>query len=108
MDDNYDYEETIKVSKDYDNNHDFLKNYEKNAKKNVSVKTLTNYEITRILSERSSQLSDGAQPLIANVERFDNAYEIAVEELNQKRIPFIICRPIGNKTEYFKLRDLSF
>tara|TARA_B100000900_G_C20594144_1_gene722711 strand:+ start:1573 stop:1899 length:327 start_codon:yes stop_codon:yes gene_type:complete len=108
MDENYDYEETIEISKEYDNNHNFLKNYDKNVKKNMSIRTLTNYEMTRILSERSSQLSDGAQPLIANVERFDNAYEIAVEELKQKRIPFIICRPLGNKTEYFKLNELSF
>ena len=108
MGENYDYEEIITLETEYDNNHDFLKNYEKMLKKNVSMRVLTNYEMTRVLSERSSQLSDGAQPLIPNVDRYNNAYEIAVEELKQKRIPFIICRPFGNKTEYFKLNDLSF
>ena len=72
-------------------------------KRNTSTRVLTNYEKTRILSERSSQISDGAQPLITNVDRFTSAYDIAVEELKQKRIPFIICRPIGNRKEYFKV-----
>jgi len=108
MDDNYDYEEVIELRKDYENNLDFLKNYAKMLKRNTSTRVLTNYEKTRILSERSSQISDGAQPLITNVDRFTGAYDIAVEELKQKRIPFIICRPIGNRKEYFKLSDLSY
>ena len=108
MDENYDYEEVVTLTNDYDNNHKFLKDYNKNVKKNTTMPILTNYEKTRILSERSSQISDGAQRLITNVERFTNAYEIAVEELKQKKIPFIICRPVGNKIEYFKLSDLSF
>ena len=108
MDENYDYEEVVELTNEYDNNHDFLKNYDKMLKKNKSTRVLTNYEMTRVLSERSSQISDGAQPLITNYERFSSAYDIAVEELKQKRIPFIICRPIGNKKEYFKLSDLSY
>ena len=107
MDENYDYEEVVSLKTDYTNNHDFLKDYDKNLKKNVTMPILTDYEKTRILSERSSQISGGAQPLIANVERFDNAYEIAVEELKEKKIPFIICRPVGPKHEYFKLADLQ-
>lgn len=108
MNENYDYEEVVTLTNDYDNNHNFIKDYDKKLKRNTTMPILTNYEKTRILSERSSQISDGAQPLITNVERFTNAYEIAVEELKQKKIPFIICRPVGNKIEYFKLSDLSF
>ena len=108
MDDNYDYVEVVELKKDYDNNQEFLKNYDNLLKRNKSTRVLTNYELTRILSERSSQISDGAQPLITNYERFTSAYDIAVEELKQKRIPFIICRPMGNKKEYFKLSDLSY
>ena len=107
MDENYDYEEVVSLKSDYTNNHEFLINYDKNIKKNVSMPILTDYEKTRILSERSSQISGGAQPLISNVERYDNAYEIAVEELRLKRIPFIVCRPIGSTYEYFKLADLQ-
>lgn len=108
MEENYDYEEFVELKNDYENNLDFLKNYDKMLKSNKSSRVLTNYEMTRVLSERSSQISDGAKPLVANVERFNNAYEIAVEELKQKRIPFIICRPVGNRMEYFKLSDLSY
>jgi len=108
MDENYDYEEVVELKPDYANNLEFLKNYDKMLKKNKSTRVLTNYEMTRILSERSSQISDGAQPLITNVDRFTSAYDIAVEELKQRRIPFIICRPMGNKKEYFKLEDLSY
>ena len=34
------------------------------------------------------------------------SYDIAVQELNEKRIPFIIKRPYGNSFEYWKLNDL--
>ena len=108
MDENYDYEEVITLGNAHSNNHQFLKDYEKKLKANKTLPILTNYERTRVLSERSSQISDGAQPLIPNVERFGNAYEIAVEELKLKKLPFIICRPIGGVVEYFKLNDLSF
>ena len=30
--------------------------------------------------------------------------EIATEELRQKKVPFIIKRPIGSKFEYWKLK----
>ena len=51
---------------------------------------------------------DGSTPLIPNVERFTSAYEIAVEELNTKKLPFIIRRPLPNLSgyEYWKLDDL--
>jgi DNA-directed RNA polymerase subunit K/omega len=35
-----------------------------------------------------------------------NAYEIALLELAEKKIPFIIKRPYGNTFEYWKLKDL--
>jgi DNA-directed RNA polymerase subunit K/omega len=108
MDGDYDYEEVVELATKSDNNHTFMKQYDKNLKQNSTMPILTNYEKTRILSERSSQISDGAQPLVANVERYGNAYEIAVEELKQGTLPFIICRPKGVGMEYFKLKDLSF
>ena len=43
---------------------------------------------------------------IPNEELYDNAYDIAVIEYNEKKIPFIIKRTIGNKNEYWKLNDL--
>ncbi len=67
---------------------------------------LTKFEKTRILGERSSQIENGSKILISNPERFTNAYQIAEEEFNLKKIPFIIERPYNNGFEYFKLEDL--
>ena len=49
-------------------------------------------------------------PYISNIERFTNAYSIAVEEFNKKKIPFIIRRPLPNQQgfEYWKLNDLLY
>ena len=38
--------------------------------------------------------------------KFEHPYQIALEELNQGKIPFIIKRPYGNTFEYWKLEDL--
>ena len=86
----------------------FNKSYSKNSKKNKTNPYLTKYEIARVLSERTQQLVDGSTPLIPNVERFTSAYDIAVEEFNDKKLPFIIRRPLPNMSgyEYWKLDDL--
>ena len=41
-----------------------------------------------------------------NPENYKTIYDIALEELKQKKIPFIIKRPINNTFEYWKLEDL--
>tara|TARA_B100000214_G_C23959802_1_gene624660 strand:- start:1075 stop:1371 length:297 start_codon:yes stop_codon:yes gene_type:complete len=85
-----------------------LKDYNKKKKKYKTTPQLTKYEKTRILSERSSQINSGSTVLIANPERFDNAYLIALEEFKQNKIPFIIKRRYGNQYEYWKLKDLNY
>ena len=37
---------------------------------------------------------------------YNSPYEMALEELRQKKIPFIIKRPVANHFEYWKLDDL--
>ena len=64
------------------------------------------FEKTRVMGERASQIENGAQILISNPERFKNSYLIAQEEFDLKKIPFIIKRPYNNGFEYFKLEDL--
>ena len=86
----------------------FKKNYSKLLKENKSNNVLSKYEKTKILSKRCEQLESGCQPLIANYENFNNVYDIALEEFNKKKIPFIIKRFINNKYEYFKLEDLIY
>tara|TARA_B100000780_G_scaffold116698_1_gene81833 strand:+ start:1908 stop:2579 length:672 start_codon:yes stop_codon:yes gene_type:complete len=69
---------------------------------------LTKYEKTRILGIRLKQLNNGALPYIKVDEDILDNFLIAEKELKQKKIPFIIQRPIPNNTfEYWKLQDLE-
>lgn len=70
---------------------------------------LTKYERARILGERAKQIDAGATPLIKIDDNLIDSYLIAVAELEQKRIPFIVKRPLPNGgCEYWKLKDLEF
>jgi DNA-directed RNA polymerase I, II, and III subunit RPABC2 len=69
---------------------------------------LTKYERTRILGERAKQLNGGAKALIETNPAIIDGYLIAMSELEQKKIPFIIRRPLNNGgSEYWKLKDLE-
>ena len=68
---------------------------------------LSKYEIANILSKRTEQIANGSKSFLANPESYKTIYEIAIEELNQKKIPFIIRRPISGTFEYWKLEDLK-
>lgn len=68
---------------------------------------LTPYEKTKILSLRASQLGHGAPPYIDVPEYLTDVYEIAKAELEAKRLPFILKRPLPDGTfEYWRLADL--
>jgi DNA-directed RNA polymerase subunit K/omega len=68
---------------------------------------LTRYEITKVLSFRSSQISNGAKPYILVPDGVTDAYQIAKLELESKRLPFILKRPLPNGNyEYWRLSDL--
>jgi|LakMenEpi03Aug12_release.lakeMendotaPanAssembly.Ray.scaffolds.fasta_scaffold691346_1 DNA-directed RNA polymerase I, II, and III subunit RPABC2 len=70
---------------------------------------LTKYEKARILGERAKQLDAGAQPFIQVDPTVIDSYLIALSELEQKKIPFIVKRPLPNGgCEYWKLKDLEF
>ena len=68
---------------------------------------LTNYEKTKVISLRARMIEEGAKPYIKVPEGMTESYKIALEELKQKKIPFIIKRPLpdGNY-EYWRLCDL--
>lgn len=69
---------------------------------------LTKYERTRVLGQRAKQINSGSKPFINVPDNIIDGYIIAEMELSQKRIPFIIQRPLhGGVTEYWKLRDLE-
>ena len=103
-------EEEIEETPTQDSIEDILvlqKNYDKLKKENTSKPILTKYEKTKILSERTQQLSNGSVSFLKNPESYSTIFEIALEELKQKKLPFIIKRPVSNKIEYWKLSDLT-
>ena len=69
---------------------------------------LSKYERTRILGERSKQINDGAKPFVTTDPSIIDGFLIALKELEEKKLPFIIRRPINNgASEYWKLKDLE-
>jgi DNA-directed RNA polymerase subunit K/omega len=73
-----------------------------------TIPYLTKYEKARILGQRSKQIETGAKPLVKVPENIVDGYIIAELELKEKKIPFIIRRPIpGGSCEYWHLRDLE-
>jgi len=83
-------------------------NIEENIKENKSSKVISKYEKTKILSKRCEQLESGCTQLIKDYSKYDNIYDIALEELNEKKIPFILKRFINGKYEYWKLADMIY
>jgi DNA-directed RNA polymerase subunit K/omega len=68
---------------------------------------LTQYEKTKVLSFRASQIGHGAAPYIVVPKGVTDSYRIAKLELEAKRIPLIIKRPLPNgHYEVWKLADL--
>lgn len=73
-----------------------------------SVPFITRYEKAKIIGERAAQLSAGAVPLIEVEDNVIDDYIIATNEFNQKKIPFIIKRPMPNGgCEYWRMEDLE-
>lgn len=68
---------------------------------------LTNFERTKIIGLRANQISRGSAPFIAVPKHITDVRDIARLELEQKRLPFIIKRPLPNGSfEYWRLSDL--
>jgi DNA-directed RNA polymerase I, II, and III subunit RPABC2 len=73
-----------------------------------SVPFITRYEKAKIIGERAAQLGAGAQPFIEVDENIIDDYIIASKEFEEKKIPFIIKRPMPNGgCEYWRMEDLE-
>jgi DNA-directed RNA polymerase subunit K/omega len=73
-----------------------------------TIPYLTKYEKARILGQRAKQINSGAPPFVKVPENVIDGYIIAELELKEKRIPFIIRRPLPNGgSEYWSLKDLE-
>lgn len=74
----------------------------------MTIPFLTKFEYTRILGMRTKQINNGAKPFIKVPEGIIDGYLIAEREIREKKLPFIVKRPIPNGgCEYWKLEDLE-
>ena len=73
--------------------------------KHRTLYKMTKFEFVKVIGLRKKQLDDGCEPLIAT--DLMDSYLIAVEELRQKVLPFVICRYLPNGTEMVKIQDLK-
>jgi DNA-directed RNA polymerase I, II, and III subunit RPABC2 len=130
--DDDEYDETYlqkfdtEITKNYINDFHpecFIQNYDEISKLAIVVRNsdniiidpnhrtipfLTKYEKARVLGQRAKQIETGAKPLVKISENIVDSYIIAELELREKKIPFIIRRPLPNGTcEYWYLRDLE-
>jgi DNA-directed RNA polymerase subunit K/omega len=73
-----------------------------------TIPLLTKYEKARIIGARAEQLDAGSEAYIPLDETIINGKTIALMEFEQKKIPFIIARPLSNgATEYWHVSDLE-
>ena len=69
---------------------------------------LTKFEYTKIIGQRAKQIDSGAEPFISVPKDIITGYDIAILELKEKKIPFIIKRPLpGGGFEYWRIHDLE-
>lgn len=69
---------------------------------------LTKYERARILGQRAKQINDGAPIFVKPKQETMDGYLIAQQELEEKKVPFIIRRPLPfGGCEYWKVSDLE-
>lgn len=75
---------------------DFRTTYDRMMDKNTQRRTipfLTKYEKARIIGKRAMQISKGSPPLV-EIGDLENPIDIAKKELMERKIPFIIRRPL--------------
>lgn len=73
-----------------------------------TISWLTKFEISRILGLRSKQINNGADTFVDVPPEIISGYTIAEMELEQKKIPFILRRPLPNGgSEYWRVSDLD-
>jgi len=73
-----------------------------------TIPFITRYEKARILGERAKQINSGAKPFVDLEPNVIDGYVIALKEFEEKKIPFIIKRPLPNGgVEYWRFEDLE-
>lgn len=74
----------------------------------TTLPILTRYEKAKIIGIRAKQINNGAQVFIDVPHNMIEGLTIAEKELEAKKVPFIIRRPLPNGgSEYWKVSDLE-
>jgi len=80
-------------------------------KEKISKPIMTKYEFDKIISLRANQIALGAPIFIdcdKTVKSNMELRKIALQELKEGKIPFIVKRPLpNNKVEYYRIKDLD-
>lgn len=73
-----------------------------------TIPFLTKYEKSRVLGQRAKQINSGCPPFVKIPENVIDGYIIAQLELKEKKMPFIIRRPMpSGGSEYWSIKDLE-
>jgi DNA-directed RNA polymerase I, II, and III subunit RPABC2 len=73
-----------------------------------TVPFLTKYEKARVLGLRAKQINNGGDIFVEVPTSIHDGFVIAQMELEQKKLPFIIRRPLPNGTsEYWSVNELQ-
>lgn len=91
------------VVEDFD---DIMRKYDPSQNKTRNI--LSKFEKVKIIGLRSEQLQRGAQPYVdVDTSSSFNPKNIALQELHEKKLPFMIKRQLPDgSTEYWRLDDM--
>jgi len=79
-------------------------------KPKISKLLMNKYEFNQIIGLRTIQLASGMIPFVNieyNIKSNMELRKIALEELKQGKLPYIIKRPLPNGFEYVRVKDLD-
>ena len=73
-----------------------------------TIPIMTKYEKAKVIGIRAQQINSGSEPFIPVDVNMIDGLSIANQELLEKKIPFIIRRPMPNgSSEYWNINDLE-
>jgi len=78
----------------------------------LSKPIMTKYEFNQIISQRATMLAHGALPFVTvdnnSIDSNKKLRLIAIKELLEGKLPFIIKRPLpNNKYDIYRIKDLD-
>ena len=79
-----------------------------NDENHTTIPIMTRYEKSKIIGLRAKQINSGGELFIKAPANIIDGITLATMELKEKKIPFVIRRPLPNgKNEYWDINDLD-